>query len=78
MVRVHLAEAVQVSTMERQQPNASTVGVSAPFGYYATPCDMEARRFAVQSFPDHENTVATVTGDSNVYKGWIYPTAARP
>jgi len=77
MVLVHRAELVEVSTMERQPPNASTGGVSAQFGYYPKRCDIETGRFSVQSLPDHESRVATVTGDSNVLKDWIYPGAQQ-
>jgi len=63
--------------MERQPPNASTGGASAQFGYYPTPCDVATGRFSVQTLPDHESSVAAVTGDSNVLKDWIYPGAQQ-
>lgn len=59
--------------MERQPSNASVGGISAQFGYYPRPCDIATGRFSVQTLQDHESSVATVAGGSNVLKDWFYP-----
>ncbi|WP_457977762.1 hypothetical protein L0Y47_19275 [Ectopseudomonas composti] len=52
-------------------------GIAMEFGYYPKPCDIATGRFSVQTLPDHESSVATVTGDPNVLKDWIYPGAQQ-
>ena len=61
-----------------EQPlKAPLNGIAMEFGYYPKPCDIATGRFSVQTLPDHESSVATVTGDPNVLKDWIYPGAQQ-
>lgn len=52
-------------------------GIAMEFGYYPKPCDIATSRFSVQTLPDHESSVASVTGDPDVLKDWIYPGAQQ-
>ena len=61
-----------------EQPlSAPLNGIAIEFGYYPKPCDIATGRFSVQTLPDHENSVATVVGDPNAFKDWIYPGAQQ-
>lgn len=47
-------------------------GVSAKFGYYPAPCDIQTVSFSVQTLPDHRDIVTTTMRAPNVHNDWIY------
>ena len=64
-------------TVMEQPLSAPLNGIAIEFGYYPKPCDIATGRFSVQTLPDYENSVATVVGDPNAFKDWIYPGAQQ-
>ncbi|MEG0130567.1 MAG: hypothetical protein RR677_03670 [Acinetobacter sp.] len=54
-----------------------STGVSAEFGYYPKPIEIENDRFSVKTLPNFQEILAAVKEDSNVYKNWIYPGAQQ-
>lgn len=50
-----------------------STGVSAEFGYYPKPIEIENDRFSVKTMPNFQEILTAVKEDPNVYKNWIYP-----
>lgn len=61
--------------MQGQPLNASSGGVSAQFGYYPRPCDIETDRFSIRTNPDLGEIEADLTLSPDVHGDWIYPGA---
>lgn len=59
--------------MTGQPLDVPTSGVSAEFGYYPAPYDIETDGFSVRTLPAYANAVADIASDPNVVKDWIYP-----
>ncbi|WP_111894530.1 hypothetical protein [Acinetobacter sp. MB5] len=49
-----------------------TDGISAEFGFYPKPLDIDNERFSVKTLPEHEKKVTFITQHPNTQKNWIY------
>ena len=54
-----------------------STGVSAEFGYYPYPIEINNERFSIQTLSNFNEVLAIVKEDPNVLNGWIYPGAKQ-
>ncbi|WP_313271665.1 hypothetical protein [Stenotrophomonas sp.] len=58
--------------MDEQPLDSQTRGVSAEFGYYPKPCDIDTDRFSVRTLTTLQESIAAVTEDPCTVKDWTY------
>jgi len=51
--------------------------VSAEFGYYPKPIEIENERFSIKTLPNFQEIIEIVKNDPDVHKDWIYPGAQQ-
>ncbi|ODJ93169.1 hypothetical protein BB779_01235 [Pseudomonas viridiflava] len=48
-------------------------GISAEFGYYPIPCEIETKQFSISTLSGHDEIVAEISGNVSAINEWIYP-----